>query len=190
MARDQEKVKACRLRTKAAAAARNKAYHLAHPEEMRARAKRYRAAHLDEVRLRERNYYAANRTHILQREVQYRIRLKSMHAVRHDPDTVYRVVSRAVSSALPRFIRDDVISSMLLAVLEGELLLGNVAARVKDYLGRYNRQYDSFRTLSLDAPMAGTDLRRIDMLEAPAAYDGEDDEEDDSAGPSFPNVRH
>jgi hypothetical protein len=89
------------------------------------------------------------------------------------------VVSRAVSSALPRFMRDDVIQSMLLAVLEGELLLGNVGARVKDYLAGYNRQYDTFKTLSLDAPMGGTELRRIDLLVAPEAYNSEEEEEED-----------
>jgi hypothetical protein len=104
--------------------------------------------------------------------------VKSINTIRHDPDTVYRVVSRAVSSALPRFMRDDVISSMLLAVLEGELLLENVGTRIKDYLGRYNREYDGFKTLSLDAPMGGTDLKRIDLLEAPPPYEPEEDEED------------
>jgi hypothetical protein len=49
---------------------------------------------------------------------------------------------------------------------------------MKDYLGRYNREYDTFKTLSLDAPMGGTDLRRIDLLEAPAPYEPEEDEED------------
>ena len=57
-------------------------------------------------------------------------------------------------------MRDDVINSMLLAVLEGELLLENIGARMKEYLGRYNREYDTFKTLSLDAPMGGTDLKR------------------------------
>ncbi|MER9432929.1 hypothetical protein [Mesorhizobium sp. M0408] len=43
----------------------------------------------------------------------------------------------------------------------------------------YNRQYDTFKTLSLDAPMGGSELRRIDLLEAPAAYEPDEDEEDD-----------
>lgn len=107
------------------------------------------------------------------------LRKKSINTMRHDPDTVYRVVSRAVSSGLPRFMRDDVIASMLLAVLEGKLLLEHVGARMKDYVTGYNREYDTFKTLSLDAPMGGTDLRRIDLLEAPAPYEPEDDEDDD-----------
>lgn len=123
-------------------------------------------------------YYVENRVRILQQQAGHRLTAKSINAIRHDPDTVYRVVSRAVSAALPRFMRDDVINSILLAVLEGELLLENIGARMKDYLGRYNREYDCFKTLSLDAPMGGTDLRRINLLEAPAPYEPEEDEED------------
>ncbi|MBZ9721430.1 hypothetical protein LB519_26660 [Mesorhizobium sp. AD1-1] len=40
-------------------------------------------------------------------------------------------------------------------------------------------KYDTFKTLSLDAPMGGTDLRRIDLLVAPEPYEPEEDEEDD-----------
>lgn len=49
---------------------------------------------------------------------------------------------------------------------------------MKDYISGYNRDYDTFKTLSLDAPMGGTDLRRIDLLEAPAPYEREEDEEE------------
>ncbi|WP_095199885.1 hypothetical protein [Mesorhizobium carmichaelinearum] len=108
-----------------------------------------------------------------------KLRERSINAIRHNPEDVIRVVSRAVSAALPRFMRDDVINAMLEAVLLGDLLLENVGIRMKDYVRGYNREYDTFKMLSLDAPMGGTDdLRRIDLLEAPASYEPEGDEED------------
>jgi hypothetical protein len=139
---------------------------------------KYHAEHRDHERAYFRLHYAENRDRILTGQAQYYLRVKSIKAIRHNPEDVYRVVSRAVSSTLPRFMRDDVINSMLLAVLEGKLLLEHVGARMKDYVTGYNREYDTYKTLSLDAPMGGTDLRRIDLLEAPAPYEPDEDEED------------
>ncbi|TPJ52690.1 hypothetical protein [Mesorhizobium sp. B2-6-4] len=166
--------------------AANKAYRLANRDKIAASKKKYLAEHPGQQLAYERAYYIrypekglAKQESRKLRERAKRIIEKSINTIRHDPDTVYRVVSRAVSSALPRFMRDDVIASMLLAVLEGKLLLENVGARVKDYVTGYNREYDTIKTLSLDAPMGGTDLRRIDLLEAPAPYEPEDDEDPD-----------
>ncbi|MCA0000987.1 MULTISPECIES: hypothetical protein [unclassified Mesorhizobium] len=167
-----------RAKHKEAHAAYIRAYRLAHASEIAERSRIYHIEHRDKIIAGKKIYYAKNRVRIAKQWAEKQLRLKSMNAIRHDPDTVYRVVSRAVSSALPRFMRDDVINSMLLAVLEGELLLQHVGSRMKDYLGRYNREYDTFKTLSLDAPMGGTDLRRIDLLEAPAPYEAEDEDED------------
>ncbi|MER8567532.1 hypothetical protein NKH85_16240 [Mesorhizobium sp. M0924] len=122
---------------------------------------------------------AAHREQVLANQARWRLRRKSVAIIRHHPDQVYRLVSRAVSSGLPRFVRDDVMSSMILAVLEGKLLLENVASSAKSYLARHNREYDSFKTLSLDAPMGGADLRRIDLLEAPAAFEPEEEDDGD-----------
>lgn len=160
-------------------AAAKKAWRLANPEKVVAYYHAYRAGHLDETRISQRKYFVEHRQEIYKKQAAWMLRKKSINTMRHDPDTVYRVVSRAVSSGLPRFMRDDVIASMLLAVLEGKLLLEHVGARMKDYVTGYNREYDTFKTLSLDAPMGGTDLRRIDLLEAPAPYEPEDDEDDD-----------
>lgn len=94
----------------------------------------------------------------------YRDRVRSINIVRHDPDTVYRMIAQAVSAALPRHMRDDVISSMLLAVLEGKLMLEQVSRRVREFVSEYNRQYDHYKHVSLDGMIPGTTVRRIDTL--------------------------
>ncbi|MER8464151.1 hypothetical protein [Mesorhizobium sp. M1396] len=71
------------------------------------------------------------------------------------------------------------ISEITLAIFLGTLVEKDLGKRAGEFLRAYNREYDSFKTLSLDAPMGGTDLRRIDLLEAPAPYEGDDDEEDE-----------
>ena len=54
---------------------------------------------------------------ILKRQSGHRLKVKSINAIRHNPEDAIRIVSRAVSAALPRFMRDDTINSMLEAVL-------------------------------------------------------------------------
>ncbi|UVK57598.1 hypothetical protein DBIPINDM_008210 (plasmid) [Mesorhizobium sp. AR02] len=143
-----------RLRRLAKVKIYSKAYRLAHREEIAAYNKKYSTEHHDEALTYQRTCRAANYDRVLVWQRRSEAKAKSINAIRHNPEDVYRVVSRAVSSALPRFMRDDVINSMLLAVLEGKLLLEHVGARMKEYVTGYNREYDTFKTLSLDAPWA------------------------------------
>lgn len=72
---------------------------------------------------------------------------------------------------------DEVISEITLAVFQGLLVEKDIGKRAGEFLRAYNRENDTFKTLSLDAPIGGTDLRR-DLLEAPAPYEPDEDEED------------
>jgi hypothetical protein len=77
---------------------------------------------------------------------------------------LYAVVSSCVSRSLPRHIRDDVISSMVLDVLEGKLYrkdLGPKAAR--RYVTAYNREFETYATRSLDADL-GDGFTLLDTL--------------------------
>ncbi|NGO56202.1 hypothetical protein, partial [Allomesorhizobium camelthorni] len=67
---------------------------------------------------------------------------------------------------LPRFIRDDVVSSLCLAILEGEINVNDMAAQAKVYLRAYNREYDTFQTVSLDKFTPGTKTTYLDALVA------------------------
>jgi hypothetical protein len=82
---------------------------------------------------------------------------KSISDIRHDPDKVYRCVARAIPAKLPKFARDDIAGMICLAVLEGKLLVKNIEKEVASFLRSYNREYDTFKTVSLDAPIPGAD---------------------------------
>lgn len=45
------------------------------------------------------------------------------------------------------------------------------ASERENFSRAYNRENYSLKTLSLDAPMGGTDPKRIDLLEASAPYE-------------------
>ncbi|AZO23883.1 hypothetical protein EJ070_26505 [Mesorhizobium sp. M1E.F.Ca.ET.045.02.1.1] len=142
----------------------------------RAAQRRYREKHREDVKVRLARYRRENREKLLAYNRRYylevhrerllakRLRLISVSTANHSPEGLMRAVNAAISPALPRFIKDEIAGEMMLAVLEGTLLLDQIRAKVQEYLRRYNRDYDTFKVLSLDAPIAGTDLRRIDTL--------------------------
>ncbi|WP_394889562.1 hypothetical protein ACG873_30305 [Mesorhizobium sp. AaZ16] len=113
--------------------------------------RRYRAAHSAAVKTYNRAYYC---------------RKISIMQVRTSPDEVYRRAIAALPSGLPRFIRDDVVSSLCLAILEGEINVNDMAAQAKVYLRAYNREYDTFQTVSLDKFIPGTKTTYLDALVA------------------------
>lgn len=149
--------------------AKNKAHRSAYN-------KAWTEANRDKARARELRYYARNKVRLLAKwQAEYRQR-KSKKAIRVNPDEVYRHVMKAVPRALPKFMRDDIVSNMLLAILEGDILIKNIDKEVKKFLTSYNREYDTFKTKSLDAPIAGTDgMTMLDTL----TYDQYDDDSED-----------
>lgn len=81
------------------------------------------------------------------------------------PDQVYAMIDKAVSRALPHFARDEIVSTMCLAVLEGKLFTENINADARRFVAAYNREFDHFKTSSLDAPINGHEgLTRLDLL--------------------------
>lgn len=110
------------------------------------------------------SYYRHHAKH-LERHRRRWAAAKSKRAIALSPDAVFVAIDKAVSKALPRFVRDDVISAMCLAVLEGQLFIENIQKEAKSFLASHNRMFDHFKTRSLDAPVAGADgLRLIDTL--------------------------
>jgi hypothetical protein len=71
---------------------------------------------------------------------------------------LYAVVEAAVPASLSPQARADVISDLVLAVLEGELEIGAIASAVKEYTKRHWRMFGTFGTVSLDAKL-GPDSR-------------------------------
>ncbi|RWI95470.1 MAG: hypothetical protein E5X33_10915 [Mesorhizobium sp.] len=145
--------------------ARQALYRLMHPEAAAASTKRYHDKNRVEINARYREVYRLDPDKILARQRAAYARKRSMLQANCSPEMLMKAVYAAIPPALPKFIRDEVAGEMMLAVLEGTLLMDHIRKSVAEQLRRYNRGYDTFKILSLDAPIAGTeDLRRIDMI--------------------------
>lgn len=78
---------------------------------------------------------------------------------------IYAAVAAVVPSRLPDHVRDDAIQSLILAVLEGEIALSDVAGHAKRHIGAAYGLMGKFGLKSLDATIPGTDgLRLIDTI--------------------------
>ncbi|WP_147448238.1 hypothetical protein [Mesorhizobium sp. YM1C-6-2] len=91
-------------------------------------------------------------------------RQSSKATARRSPEEIFGEISKAVPSMLPRHVRDEIISSMCLAVLEGDLLIKNIKAEVRKYLTDHDRGNDYHRTLSLDETMPGGKATWIERI--------------------------
>jgi hypothetical protein len=72
------------------------------------------------------------------------------------PREVFGLASSAVPAKLPRHVRDDVIGSLALAVLEGEVGIHEIKEHVASTLTEYYRMHPTkYGPQSLDAPVYG-----------------------------------
>lgn len=138
---------------------------------------RHRARHKEQVREKKKLYYEKNKQHIAvitrawEQKNPERVKAKYQRKwekkkLRGNPESVLTALARAVPPGLPKQIREDITQSMCLAILEGKLLAKNIKNEVAKFLAAYNREYDGFKTLSLDAEMPGTKKRYIDNVAA------------------------
>lgn len=77
---------------------------------------------------------------------------------------IYASAKAAVRSGLPVDVRDDVISRLVLGILEGEFNPDQLAQRAKKFITTEMRR---FHERSLDARIPGTTLKLIDTIAAP-----------------------
>lgn len=83
---------------------------------------------------------------------------------RTEHEALLRITSM-VPSGLPEWIRADVCQNIMVEVLEGKAKLETMNfATVASFIRRTRRENGDYRTVSLDAPVGDTDLRRIDMI--------------------------
>lgn len=78
---------------------------------------------------------------------------------------IYAAAHRAVPRGLQPWIRDDIIATMILAVIEGKVMLEELATQAGAFV-RQHRRDSEYDVRSLDGQIAGTDLRFIDMVTA------------------------
>ena len=104
---------------------------------------------------------------------------RSLRGIHHQPalgqvlrtalcqNELYRVANAATPCSLPTDIRDDVVSEMILAVLEGRLGQHQIIHAAPRFVSQHFRAREWAQTLSLDAIVPGTDhLRLIDTIAA------------------------
>ncbi len=116
------------------------------------------------------NRYQTNRHHdkMIEKHRRRWAKERSKRAITLSPDKVFEMINKAVSRALPKFVRDDVVGSMSLAVMEGALFVENIDKEAGKFLRAYNREFDQFKTVSLDAPVPGADgVTYLDRLADP-----------------------
>lgn len=86
-------------------------------------------------------------------------------------NTLFTAAKAAVPKYLDRHAREDIISSIVLAVLEGEIDEADIPAKAGGYITAYNRGSNHYNTVSIDAVIPGTaKLRLVDTLAAPEPY--------------------
>jgi len=100
----------------------------------------------------------------------HKARRRSKATMHAKPDTIMGAISKAVPQTLPQHVRDDLIGNLCLAVLEGKLLIENIKAEAGKYLKAFNRESETFKTLSLDAEISGTKTRYIDNIASDAEH--------------------
>ncbi len=150
-------------------------------ERVRAMERASRAAHADRVKARERRYAEQNKEYLAEYKRAWKRanpeRVKAYYA-RHAEKKrrvakafpafgelqtrelmkvdVYAAARRALPSGLPAFVRDDVIADIVIAHLEGKLALAEIPSRAREFLRAHYREFDTFKTVSLDAIVPGT----------------------------------
>lgn len=135
------------------------------PEPFRAKMREIYWKDVEATRAKAREKYQRN---IERERARGRRRVKadaSKRAINRSPDEIYSSIVKSLPKALPGHVRDEVASTMCVAVLEGKLFIENIGKEAKVYLAAYNREFDHFKTTSLDAPINGHDgLTRLDTL--------------------------
>ncbi|WP_132657265.1 hypothetical protein [Rhizobium sp. BK418] len=138
------------------------------PEERRKKDREYFHRNIEKRRESARRYYYSHHSKMIEKHKRRWARERSKRQISLSPDAVFKLIDSAISRSLPKFVRDDIISAMCLAVLDGQLFVENITKEAKKFVSAYNREYDHFKTISLDAPLAGHDgLTLLDKLADP-----------------------
>lgn len=176
--RNPEKVKEARKRWRENNRDRvrelNRQWAKANPENARAAYKRWARKNPDKLAGYFRRWARENPEANRERKRRYRARVQ---AIRQQiaasgerqraallANDVYAVAAGAVSRDLPRWLRDDVISEVVLSILEGRAEISDATAAAKAALSRHRAAL--YRELSLNVPAFEGGPDRIDLLTA------------------------
>lgn len=94
-------------------------------------------------------------------------RKENRAALNSNPEAVYGRIRRAIPRSIFADIRDDIANDITIALLDGEIGLGEIEASVRTYLSRHFRAREWSSVWSLDAIIPETDgLSLIDTIAA------------------------
>ena len=97
----------------------------------------------------------------------YYYRRKTRVLALSSPDTLRRSIAALVPGYLQPAAKADVINSVMELALANKVDVRDIKASVKVCVSKYNRQFDNFKNVSIDAPMPGTEnLKRSDTIES------------------------
>lgn len=83
-------------------------------------------------------------------------------------NTLYAAAAAAVTRRLPRDVRQDIVSAIVLAVLEGEIEESEIPRQAPRFINLHYRAFSKFGFVSLDMPVPGTDnMRWHEILPSP-----------------------
>jgi hypothetical protein len=80
-----------------------------------------------------------------------RIQILRAPAIAEHGTDIFGLIRSAVPESLPREIRDDVIGTMALEVVEGKLKTADIRRRVREFITAQYRQFSKYGPISLDA---------------------------------------
>lgn len=63
---------------------------------------------------------------------------------------IFAAASKAVPTGIKAWRREDIISDIVLAVLEGSLEISQIAARAKEFIAGYNRKFNEYMHAEFD----------------------------------------
>ncbi|WP_043063039.1 hypothetical protein [Brucella anthropi] len=145
--------------------AEDQKFRAQNPQLAREAGRRWRENNREANRERIAAWRALNRDKIRAAERRHYYRSKSKRIAQTDPTGMQRLIVSKLPSHVLLGIRNEVAAELMMEMLTGKVDYREIEIAAKRALTSYNRQYDYFKNVSIDAPIAGTDgLTRGDML--------------------------
>lgn len=163
-ARRQQRVKSD-PKLSAAQRGRWRARYHADIERSRQRARDKYQRNRDLYRARDRaRYWKHHDIHLERGRRRWRSQ-SARRSIRARPSEVRDLIERSIPREIPSHVRGDVAATMLLAVLEGKLQLVDVNKEARIFIRAHYREFDTYKTVSLDAPVWGREgTTYLDLL--------------------------
>ncbi|WP_273794606.1 hypothetical protein [Brucella intermedia] len=161
-------------------AANMRAWRKKNPKASRSIARRWRENHPEAVREERRKYketrkkkgrtpqeLEAHKEH----NRRWYSRSKAVKYVTEKPEEARRIIAQQLPGYLTADAKRDITNEAITAILSRNVLFEEIGSCAKPFVTAYNRMFDQFKNISIDAPIKGTeDLRLIDLVPADAFH--------------------